>query len=897
MNRARILTTLGLATLLLSLAACADEKGLPPSADDDDPIGLPVDQVFSHEGLEDEVDVLIDETGIPHIFARNDHDAFFVQGYLAAVDRFAQMDMARRLATGRLSELLGQLPAIGPILAELLTADTDLYFRTVFTGRDGRPLTERMVMRLSARSREILAAHADGVNAWIYDVITGRHGQTLPTAYQGLIEVNPAVIPPWTMDDTLAVGLIALWNGSNSIDLELAAGEALAGLGPERFVDFFRAEPNDPTTILPSSRTASATAMQGLDVLATMAGELSAALPALRAARRANADAANSLFAPGQHSNNWAVDAGHSATGHALLANDQHLGMLNPPYWWLSHLDSTTFGDGTLSLAGMNFPALPGVIFGHNDAVGWTATAANYDTYDAYIEHLDPDKPDHIWHNGRSVKLKEIETQIGLTMDGTWPLVTRQILVSPIHGPILPDSCTTGYCIAASWTGMDAVGEEINAIFDLMSAHTVDEGLAAAYRYRFGPYNWVVADADGRIGYTAAAELPIRRNAAAHPPYLPMPGTGESDWDGEVPDEVLARVVDPAAGYLITANNDIYGTLTDNDPLNDPYYFYWYMDIGYRAGRIHDRLRAVGGGLTADDMARLQNDNVSELAKDLLPHLLAAAQVRPDAVDSSMDGALAYLADWDFSTRAAVSDFFRPELIDETTKRQSAAALLFHVWFGFVAESVFGDEFDAADLDLPGRETENGPQFEARALRWLLEQPAFSAFGAENWWDDQGTAVRVETKEDVLLGALRQSLDWLSQTLGASMADWQWGDVHTAEYGLSFSGFTLPDFLAPILGPVPADGGDFTVNVGNRLSLTEDLQQAHSPAARIVMELDGERMPTTVVLPGGQSESPSSKHYADQFADFLAGRQVPLYFTLDEIIPVTETRLQFVPRQ
>jgi len=218
--------------LACALAACGPRGAGPTPAAPADPLGVPVTQTYAEDGLQDNVDALVDTWGIPHIYARNDHDVFYVQGYLAAADRFGQMDFARRLAQGRVSEFLGQLPLVGPLVAMIISADTDLFFRTIFLDRDGRPILDKMEAQLNARSYAVLKAYADGVNAWFDDVTTSRYGQTAPPSFSGLFEVDLALVPAWTVRDTLSIVLLSEWAATNPVDEELGMGQALAALTP-----------------------------------------------------------------------------------------------------------------------------------------------------------------------------------------------------------------------------------------------------------------------------------------------------------------------------------------------------------------------------------------------------------------------------------------------------------------------------------------------------------------------------------------------------------------------------------------------------------------------------------------------------------------------------------------
>lgn len=884
------------ATLLAaSLVACEHGDKAEETRAASDPWGVPIDWTIPHDDLEAEADVLIDEWGVPHIYARTDHDAFYLQGYVSARDRFSEMDLARKIAFGRLGEVIGQVVAVGRVLADVVIWELDHNFRSIFTNVEGEHIADTLMEGLDDNAVAILQAYADGVNAFLADALAEQYGAEGPTTYTGFLSIGLDQIEPWTVRDMLGIMVVNLWSGANSVNEEIALGEALAALGPEKFFDFYRSQPDDTTTIIPGAAK-SGSVDEGPDMAAweARAEALREALPALRAARETLDSMRQTFFSPGQHSNNWAVDAEHSATGNTLMANDPHLSMLFPSFFYMVHVDSKTMGEGDVAFAGLSVPMAPGIQIGHNDYVGWTGTNAAMDTYDAYLEKRPKKDKDHVLFNGDPVAIRKFGQVYKNAIDPDRAqyidLVTQ---VVPHRGPIVPGSCQGTSCVSLAWTGMEP-GNELQAFIDILFATSLDEAMGAFDQYRRGLYSWVLGDVNGDIGYVAVGEVPVRDNWRTQPPYLPMPGTGESEWIGLVPDDAQARFMNPARGFIMSANNDIYGTLADNNPTNDDNYFYYDMDIGYRAGRITRLLEsATEGGVTMDEMAAIQTDTESEVGKRFLPHLLTAYAARPDLVDGDMKRAVDQLSSWDYSTPAGITDRYRPEYVDEETRNRAVSATLFHVWLGRTILDVFGDDFDEADLDLPGNGSESGPQWEARALLNLLENEDDTNFGPL-WFDDLTTPV-VESRDEMLLHGLRHALDFLSEELGPDMVDWEWGRLHTSEFGLNFEGISIPSLLSPTVGPSPADGGWFTINVANPVSLEDDFTNAHGPAGRMVMELDGDRFESWAVLPGGQVERPDSAFFDSLHDEYMNGRYVPLLYTLEEILPATVERLKFVP--
>ena len=909
MNFYRFLLVSFILILSACIPACYQGDDEETGTDTGDPFGIPIDNMYDLPGLKDDVEVLVDEWGIPHIYARNDHDALYMQGYMAARDRFVEMDLARMLSQGRIGEIIGELPFVGPLVASFLIDDVDLYYRTVFLGRDGVNVVEHLYNNLNDENLATLKAFSDGVSAYIRDMRELRNDVQLAANYTGLINVDPDLIEPWTVRDTLSVLMTNLYTASNYVSLEIDMAAALVKMGPGKFSDFFRAEPLEYKTILPNgsdditpSVKSGQTDSANLEAVAEV---LAQAIGTIDKVRESAPYKTNSMFQQGFHSNCWAVDGDHAAGGFPLMANDPHLGLLGPPYFWLVHVDSKTLGNGSLRFAGLGFPAAPGVQIGHNDAIGWTGTNANYDTVDAYIEELNPDNHGEVMFNGQPVAIKAYPQTFyrdrARGKDEEHPVapVKKNVYMVPHHGPLLNDSCEDGYCMSLRWAGQEA-GDEINAFIDILTAQNVDEGLEAFHQYRRGPYNWIVADTTGRIGYMADVEMPIRQNWKKRPPFLPLDGRGGNEWYGVVPDEDIARYVDPPEGFIATANNDIYGTVIDNNPLNDPYYYYYYVDIGFRAERIVNLLSGETGDInpdavTIDDMVRIQNDTYSLFGRRFLDALFDAAKTRPEFVDDKMNMALGYLEGWDFSTPAAEPDAWRPNLPGDLEVANSIACALFHIWFGKVARMTYYDEFRRYGLEMPGDGSESGPQFEARALDRLLREEQFTYWG-DRWWNDSRTT-GWETREDILLTALSRTIEFFEKEIGPEMSEWTWGKVHTIEFGLTFEGLTLPSLIAPVLGPAAADGGNFTVNVANTWGLGYEPEVSHAPAARMVMEIDGDRFESWAVVPGGQSEDPGNLHYDDQFDEYLNGNLVPVYFTKEEIVPVTEKRIRYSPEQ
>jgi penicillin amidase len=306
------------------------------------PIGkmrLPqVDGVFILTGVVDSAEILRDRWGIPHIFAKNENDLFFAQGFVHAQERLWQMDFTRRVVFGRLSEVLGE--AALPV---------DRVMRTLGLFRS----TEQEAELLSREFRSLLESYCAGVNTWIE---VAKNRKKLPLEFM-LLGYHPE---PWKASDSLGWGKLMCWTLAANWQSELYRGMLHQHLGKAKTnemeinIDKARAVVLDPGSIHTEGKT--------IDVSRAFSGP---------------------TIGSGVGSNNWVVDGNRSATGTPLLANDMHLELTAPGVWYENHL-----AGGRFDIAGVVMPGVPLVIAGHNRKVAWAYTDSFADTQDLYEEHI-----------------------------------------------------------------------------------------------------------------------------------------------------------------------------------------------------------------------------------------------------------------------------------------------------------------------------------------------------------------------------------------------------------------------------------------------------------------------------------------------------------------------------
>jgi penicillin G amidase len=920
------------ATPTPSASLTATEEATPsPTLSDNPVLNLPVDETIVLPGLTETVDVAFDSLGIPHMYGPDRRSVLFMQGYQTAAARFWMMDAFRRVAEGRLSEIFGPL-----------TVDSDIEMRTVFTTRDGRRIEEALwehLQQVAPDEAALLQAYADGVNAWLADLRANRNGATLPPEYTFfMIKLRAKDLDDWRPQDTLAIGRLQAFDLSSTLSEEIAAAEELAVLPEAVFLDAFRSAPAAPATVLPR-----ADAMTALAAGRGAAAAPSPALPPLEVLRDVRRMLErNARFDPlnGAHgiagSNNWIVAPQLSTSGHAMLANDPHLQLFNPPIWHVLQLDAGQ----ELRVNGVMFPGLPGVILGHNDRGAWGGTVAAFDVTDIYTETVTtppdyPTSPRTVLFNGEQVPVLRIEEQIHIKGGDSVPAI---IEVVPHHGPMVPDPDPNDDVdgLAATnmsfrWTGHEITLDSL-FILDINRAGNVQEFKQAVRKFAVGAQNWIWADVSGDIAYFPYVLIPQRPRGTV--PYLPMDGTGTAEWLHDdagntlwLPEEKIPQAVNPTQGFLATANNDQIGNTLDNDPLNDEIYLFFTADIGFREQRVQDLLsnragvRPQGTGISLDDMSSYQYDMVSLEASRLVPFLHTAAANRPDLVTPAMTDALARIQEWGtekqgssaWDARSGVDPAdLRTDVpprtmpVTDEEKADAVATSIYAAWSTRVAQATFADDFDDTALAMLGGD------FGTKTLLHILEDidrtdPGFVVHtkgpnGESTLWDDRNTP-EIETRDEILLRSLQDALTFLEDQFGSSSPeDWLWGKIHQVRFQhfLGQAGITGFD-----LGNFPAPGARQTVNPANYSLLGDSFIFSHGPSERFVIDLDPAGLKAFNILPGGENGNPGTisayntinpaLHYGDHIPGWINGEPFQYRISREEVAADTQKHIRYIP--
>lgn len=526
-------------------------------------------------GIDRDVEVVRDREGVPHIFARSEADAMAALGFAHAQDRLWQMEAQRRIAAGRLSEVVGS----GGL-------ELDRFLRTIGIRR----AAEAILGNVEPETRRLLEAYSRGVNAYL-------ETRTSPLPPEFLILGAPAP-EPWSPVDSIAWSLMMALDLGANMNAELTRMRlAQAGWDMKRIGEFLPPYPGESWPEL-----ADFTALyRSLGPAATASAQT---IPAL------------GFNQEGLGSNNWVMSGARTISGRPLLANDPHLGLAAPAVWYFARITSP---EGTV--IGATLPGAPGVVLGRNERIAWGFTNTGPDVQDIYVEQVNPADPMQYRTPDGWARFERRDEAIKVKGQ---PDVRFSVRISR-HGPVISDGASeaatrvapSGYALALRWTALAPDNLTIQATPRMNRARNWTEFLEAAKHFAAPQQNMVYADVDGNIGFVAAGRVPVRKPENDLKGLFPAPGwDARYDWAGYIPFEALPREFNPARGFRMTANERI-------TPEGYPHHITYEWTTAHRAERIVELLGAREKHDTAsmrDTMADVRSNAVLEV----LPRLTAA---------------------------------------------------------------------------------------------------------------------------------------------------------------------------------------------------------------------------------------------------------------------------------
>ncbi|UJP63373.1 penicillin acylase family protein [Mongoliitalea daihaiensis] len=716
------------------------------------------------KNLKGTVEVVYDEHLIPHIFAENDEDLYRVQGYVTAQHRLWQMEFQTMAASGRISEIVGDI-----------ALDIDRMAR-----RKGLPYAAEVAMQYLEKNEpetiRLVEAYADGVNQYIDNLSIAR----LPLEYK-ILNYRPE---SWSAYKSMLLLKYMADMLVGDRDLEFTNLRNMLGstvLG-KLYPDF----PRDNDPIIEASKIWD---FEPLPVSQPQGIQYPK-----------DSISFENLTQPveGTGSNNWAVHGSKTASGSPILANDPHLSLNLPSIWYSLQLSTP---DHTVK--GASLPGALGIISGFNEHIAWGVTNATRDTRDWYkITFKDGNRAEYLYNDRYIQSTFRIET---FKIKGQEDFIDT--IVYTHHGPIVFDKSFRGdrsdVNYALRWTAHMESNEQ-RTFLELNKAKDHDDYIEALNHYTSPAQNFVFASKSGDIAMKVQGRFPLKW--AQQGKFLMDGNDPAYEWQGFIPNEHNPATLNPARGYVSSANQH---------PV-DPSYPYFVFDGSYehyRNRRLNSRLEEMQA-ITIEDMQQLQFDNFNLHAAEALPIMLNLLDFDESTDPDSEDARYFYqLAEWNFYTH--------PNQTEPT---------LFQVWW---------DKF--YELTWDKWKKENHPillpnKYQTTLL--LAEEPESEFF-------DKPETPQIESGADLVKEAYKELISFMKV----------WNEENE-EYSWATYKNTTVQHLVPNFKSFSRSG----VYTGGGAGILNATSSRHGASWRMVVEM-GDQIKAYGIYPGGQSGNPGSKFY------------------------------------
>lgn len=734
-------------------------------------------ETLSIEGLLDEVKVDYDDDLIPHVFAQNDADLYTAQGYITAQHRLWQMEFQTHAAAGRLSEIIGE---------KALNFDRTQRRKGMVYGAE-QALAK---MAQDPETMSLIDAYTNGVNNYINSLNPSKY----PVEYK-LLDYKPEL---WTPTKT-ALLLMYMTDMLAARDYDLEFTNTLRKFGKQNFdflfPDFF--DVNDP--IIPKERDWS-------DINPVKVEVPFSELPK---------DTIANTFEkpdPNNGSNNWAVSAAKSVSGNPILANDPHLSLNIPSIWYVMQLATPEH-----NTYGATIPGALGIVIGFNNDVAWGVTNATRDVKDWYkITFKDSTRQSYLHDN----QWKQVTYRTEIIKQRNADSYIDSVAYTH-HGPVSYDSSfntnneLVGY--AMQWTGHIG-GNNQRTLLELNKSRNYNDYKEAIKHFIAPAQNFAFVSREGDIALWIQGQFPNKWEGQGK--FL-MDGTNpEHDWQGFIPQEHNAHILNPERGFISSANQH---------PVDKSYPYYVFND-GYEAYRnriINDFLRSKEK-FDIEDFKSLQNNNFSLKASEALPTMLN--YIDPNKLSAEQKRIFDEISNWNY--------------LNNTNEVGSS---IFETWFSKLYELMW-DEFDS----------------EAQALKKPFTYQTI--YILNNYPDHEFMDILDTPQKETAKELVHQSFIETVNTI----TDWQNknGSYNWERYKATYVGHLLQGLPAFSRFNLPIGGNGDNVNA---------TKKNHGPSWKMIVEMSNPPK-AFGIYPGGQSGNPGSKYYDNLIDDWAAGNYRKIIF-------------------
>lgn len=525
------------------------------------------------EILKNPVEVIRDEFGVPHIFAGNKYDMYVAAGYVAAQDRLWQMDLNRRIACGRLSEIFGAK-----------TVEYDKFLRLWGFNRTATLISEM----LSQESLLALTTYTYGINAFIK-----THKEKLPIEFS-LLDYTPEM---WRVEDSIALSRFLAWQSSSQKYQDLLLADLLQRVDSGKLRELF------PDSPIRRRYAVSGNNFSFLEICKPFLETEQSLTNFIRTGASLQGVA-------------WVISGSKTASGKPILVAVMQDEPVMPSPWYQIHLSW-----GTINMSGLTVPGLPVFIVGHNDSIAWAANSAGADDIDFFVERIDSVR--QTYFDGRAwQELKLIKEEV-LVKDAKADSVK---IVSTHNGPLIsgyfPYSHGENQAISIRWSGFTP-SDDLNTFLEIQESANWVEFLAALDSHKVPVLNFVFADTKGDVGYQTAGSVPVRRNSAGALPHNGWQRTGK--WIDEIPFNRLPKILNPKADYFVSTKA----------PMRRPYYFSNPLNRNAEISLLDAWFAKDSVSVSVEDNGSLLQNIESVYAKRMLPQILQSVQAVPDSLQTN----------------------------------------------------------------------------------------------------------------------------------------------------------------------------------------------------------------------------------------------------------------------
>ena len=795
------------------------------------------------------IEIVWDENYIPHIFAENDNDLYFAQGYVVARDRLWQMDFISRVYEGRLSEILGYNHAIltndrfmrtvgitegaKQSLSSIAVCEQKESINQSWNGLESSCTGEITI--LEPKIYNMLTSFSKGVNKYINSIAWDE----LPIEFK-ILDYQPEYWSPFKTCILLKSMTLTLSGRNSDIVYEVIKQK----YGIESAKKLFPELPYFIDPIIPQ---------ESYDIIINEQCENEDSSISYNDDFSNLLIDKNNMSNPGIGSNNWAIHSSNTANGYALLANDPHLGLTLPNVWYVMQLSTPNF-----DTMGATFPGAPGIISGFNNYIAWGETNGESDVSDFYRIIQDPQNSSNYIYDGESVPYDIRVEEIYIRGHAfSLPKDTSFIVTSTVHGPILTEkndyslrkhSSKRGieapFDYAFRWTAHSKTGE-IKSFYELNRSKNYEEFISALSTFDCPGQNFIYADIEGNIGVYHTGKIPISCQKGVLPGEKKQYFWGFEDTAKFIPRIHLPQAFNPKQGFLSSANQY---------PVSGDYPYdlngkYW---PAYRGSRINDFISnkiVQREKIHINDMKKLHNDSFNKFASILLPLILNSIEdPLLDEKNKDLDDVFYKLKSWDY--------------VHDTS---GAEGLIFDTWFDELNNRIWQKLFDDTSVE----DINNSTMYpNCDVLIDIIMENENSV-----WFDNINTAKK-EDFQFIALETFKKSVNHVKPYLSQNKQN-------NGEINYKFS--TNKD-IKHLLGTnkfkafsrldVLISGSRWSPN-----AIKVKSGALYGPSWRYIVELKKDSITAMGIYPGGQSGSPANKNYDNYIDSWARGDYLDLNYT------------------